>query len=331
MNSADFTQQRTIRKSPSAGSMAGKSKLNINQQDIISTAHEFLMDSDDVGMKRLTGELNRYKRKMMPSPFHEHQEQHDVITQNMTVLERVVLAFMGRNRDMLDRVSTSYRHVFICWCIQFSTGVIYLCAPLAYTLQNETDVYAAFETLMRHLDKEYFDGQSMSYHQNFWNSTQMARPRTSFAPTKVLSDRVLHFMTLFRVAIPDLWNYFQEEEVSCLNWVTSWHQFLLSKELNLECVLRLWDFYWTIIENPHEMLDFHAFVCLGTYRASPVLYEELMFFSYLAILRQCKDQLEELEHSEIQSFLCRLPPLQIDILLQSAMSIRHELASMGLE
>ncbi|KAI9307866.1 rab-GTPase-TBC domain-containing protein [Cunninghamella echinulata] len=92
-----------------------------------------------------------------------------------------------------------------------------------------------------------------------------------------------------------------DEEVGSSEWSTSWLQNLLAKEMQLEDLLHLWDFYFSI----NEPLDFHPFVCLS-------------------ILRIAKDSLEELEQSEIRTVLLRLPSFNMRMIIADAVSIRHE-------
>lgn len=47
-------------------------------------------------------------------------------------------------------------------------------------------------------------------------------------------------MTLFRCGLPELCSYFDDEEVEMNEWSTSWLQTLLSKEMKLENLIRLW-------------------------------------------------------------------------------------------
>ncbi|KAI8846634.1 rab-GTPase-TBC domain-containing protein, partial [Chytridium lagenaria] len=80
-----------------------------------------------------------------------------------------------------------------------------------------------------------------------------------------------------------------EEEVDFKDWATSWFQCFLAKELPLDCVLRLWDTYFSRSSG----LKMHVYVCL-------------------AILSSQKDNLEELEQSEIHAVLLKLPNLDMD-------------------
>lgn len=120
----------------------------------------------------------------------------------------------------------------------------------------------------------------------------------AFAPHVVIDDHfssrsinesVASFMTLFRTCIPDLYSYFEEEEVDIKEWAASALQFVLSRELSLENTMRLWDTYFAV----PDWIDLHPFFCL-------------------AVLKHLKESLEELEQSEIRTMLMRLPPLDMD-------------------
>ncbi|KAJ1506362.1 hypothetical protein HMI55_001212, partial [Coelomomyces lativittatus] len=139
----------------------------------------------------------------------------------------------------------------------YSPAWVNLLAPFAYCIAEESDVYYCFEAFMHQLDAVF--------------------------EREPLSKKVANFMSLFRNTIPDLYHYFDEEEVDAKDWIVSWLQFVLAKELPLECLLRLWDTYFS----EPEGFDLHPFVCL-------------------ALLQQMKDALEELESSEICSLLQRI-------------------------
>lgn len=107
--------------------------------------------------------------------------------------------------------------------------------------------------------------------------------------SRSINESVASFMTLFRTCIPDLYSYFEEEEVDIKEWAASALQFVLSRELSLENTMRLWDTYFAV----PDWIELHPFFCL-------------------AILRHLKENLEELEQSEIRTMLMRLPPLDMD-------------------
>ncbi|KAI9322541.1 rab-GTPase-TBC domain-containing protein [Dichotomocladium elegans] len=92
-----------------------------------------------------------------------------------------------------------------------------------------------------------------------------------------------------------------EEEVDLNEWSTSWLQHILSKEMQFEDLVQLWDAYFAI---PY-FLDLHPFVCL-------------------AILLNARENLEDLEQSEIRTMLLRLPYMDIQRTLAEAYNLRHE-------
>ncbi|KAI8049019.1 rab-GTPase-TBC domain-containing protein [Syncephalis plumigaleata] len=160
--------------------------------------------------------------------------------------------------------------------VEYSPALVSLCMPFVFVCQEESDMYHCFSQLMRMLE-DYLDEQG-------------------------IRERMANFMTLFRALIPDLHNYFVEEEVDVNEWATSWLQFLLSKELPLPCLLRLWDIYFSL----DGKLENHVYVCL-------------------ALLRHYKDALEELEQSEIRTLLLRMPILDINEVIHQALNIRSEI------
>ncbi|EFC45351.1 predicted protein [Naegleria gruberi] len=94
-----------------------------------------------------------------------------------------------------------------------------------------------------------------------------------------LSYQVAKLITLFKCTQPDLYQYFVNEEVEPNEWCLPWIKYLLSKQLPLDCVRRLWDTYFSTND-----FDLHIYVCL-------------------AILQYYNETLMELEYSEIKYFL----------------------------
>ncbi|ORZ26113.1 rab-GTPase-TBC domain-containing protein [Absidia repens] len=92
-----------------------------------------------------------------------------------------------------------------------------------------------------------------------------------------------------------------DEEVDLNEWATSWLQNLLSKEMQFDDLLRLWDAYFAIA----DPLEFHPFICLS-------------------ILRNAKENLEDLEQSEIRTVLLRLPNMNMRMIIAEAVNLRHE-------
>ena len=106
-----------------------------------------------------------------------------------------------------------------------------------------------------------------------------------------INESVAKFMTLFHTCIPDLYSYFEEEEVDIKEWAASALQFMLSRELPLENTMRLWDTYFAIPNG--RWIELHPFFCL-------------------AVLKHLKEGFEDLEQSEIRTTLMRLPWMDLD-------------------
>jgi len=116
--------------------------------------------------------------------------------------------------------------------IEYRAGMLHLLAPFMYVIEEPHDCFHCFEALMK-LQKNYLSENSMAV-------------------------KVAYFLTCFRTAQLDLWNHFEQAEVEINAWLPSWFEFLLSRELPLECTLRLWDTYFSC----EEGLDLHMYVCL---------------------------------------------------------------------
>ncbi|PWN43354.1 hypothetical protein IE81DRAFT_322423 [Ceraceosorus guamensis] len=155
----------------------------------------------------------------------------------------------------------------------FSPDLIFLCAPFVKCVRVEAGMFFAFDKLMSMIDK--------------------------YNARNPLPAQVSGFLTLFRTTLPDLYAYFEEEEVDVVAFATSWLRHLLAGEMQMDDLLRLWDTYFAI----PDPLDLHLFVCI-------------------AILTNCKDALEELDQSEAKSMLYSLPQLDVDRILQEARNIQ---------
>ncbi|KAK0568405.1 hypothetical protein OC861_001962 [Tilletia horrida] len=156
----------------------------------------------------------------------------------------------------------------------FHPALVSLCAPFVECIRNETGMYFSFARLMQMLVEDY----------NKMNP---------------LWERVSTFLTLLRLTLPELHAYFEEEEVDIVGVATRWLQNLLSAEMRIDDVMRLWDVYFS----QAQPLDLHLYVCI-------------------AILMVLKDQLEELDHSECKSMLNALPDLDVEMVVNEAINIR---------
>ncbi|KAI8354757.1 rab-GTPase-TBC domain-containing protein [Mortierella sp. GBAus27b] len=162
--------------------------------------------------------------------------------------------------------------------IEYYPAMVNLCAPFVYSIKREWNAYLCFEKMINMLD-EHFNEESVN-------------------------EAVAKFMTLFHTCIPDLYSYFEEEEVDIKEWAASALQFVLSRELPLENTMRLWDTYFATPEA--GWMDLHPFACL-------------------AILKHLKDSFEDLEQSEIRTMLMRLPQMDMDRIINEAFNLRHEI------
>ncbi|KAG0257880.1 hypothetical protein BG011_003694 [Mortierella polycephala] len=162
--------------------------------------------------------------------------------------------------------------------VDYYPAMVNLSAPFVYSIKREADAYHCFERMLNMLD-EHFSDES-------------------------INEAVARFMTLLHACLPDLYSFFEEEEVDIKEWAASALQFFLSRELTLENTMRLWDTYFAI---PNAgWIEFHVFFCL-------------------AILKHLKDAFEDLEQSEIRTMLMRLPTLDMDQIINEAFNIRHEI------
>lgn len=96
-------------------------------------------------------------------------------------------------------------------------------------------------------------------------------------------------------------HHIEEEELEPSEWLPQWLRFLLSAELPLPCVLRLWDTYLSAPEG----FGLHPYVCA-------------------AVLRVCQEDLIELEYPEMKGFLQHLPWLDVEQVLSVAWALWAE-------
>ncbi|KAJ2769869.1 hypothetical protein IWQ56_002384 [Coemansia nantahalensis] len=217
-----------------------------------------------------------------------HEAYREIDKENVDVSKRVrgeVSRYLQRTRkeDLLDpHAAPAIFEAVICAylnCnnhVEYSPALVQICAPFVITMKTECDVYSCFERLVDILSESMLAVN--------------------------INKRVAQFLSYFRTLLPELYSYFEEEELDVGEWASSWLRNLLAKELPTPCVLVLWDIYFS----QPDFTEFHPFVCL-------------------AILRQLKDSLEDLEQSEIRSMLLRLPKLNIVRIVSQAHNIRSEI------
>ncbi|KAJ5066124.1 hypothetical protein M0811_03457 [Anaeramoeba ignava] len=158
--------------------------------------------------------------------------------------------------------------------IKYQEGMVSLVVPFVTCCSDEVLSYFLFRALMEKIES--------SFHQLRLNTC------------------VNQFRKYFRILFAELYTYFEDEEVSVEMFFPSWFLFLLSRELPLENVMRLWDTYFSMNDSFDEL---HIYVCL-------------------AILEQSQETLLEYEHSEIKCYLHQLPSFDMDFLISEAKNIQ---------
>ncbi|KAI8365972.1 rab-GTPase-TBC domain-containing protein [Radiomyces spectabilis] len=227
-------------------------------------------------------EADRSKELSRSKARSEEYEQIDKV--DPEVAKRIrseVTRYQRRVRQLEGKVyAAAFENVILAYLntnrdVEYNPALISLCAPFIYVLDKECDAFFCFERMMQAIEEFY--------------------------TTNTIKERVANFMTLFRYVLPELCSYFEDEEVDLNEWVTSWLQNLLAKEMRFDDLLRLWDSYFAMM----DPLNFHPFVCLS-------------------ILRNAKENLEDLEQSEIRTVLLRLPNLNMRMVITEAYNLRHE-------
>jgi len=158
----------------------------------------------------------------------------------------------------------------------FDIGLIDLLCPFVYALNGvEHDIYYCFEAFMNKILPRFPIGLE-------------------------LNQSVGKLMTLFRSTQIDLYRYFEQEEVEPNDWANPWIRYMLSRELPMNFVCRLYDQYFAT-----DDFDLHYYVCL-------------------AILQHFQEELMELDYSEIRLFLRFLPAENMDLekIIKHAYNIR---------
>jgi len=158
--------------------------------------------------------------------------------------------------------------------VEYSPSMISLIGPFVYSLKKDSEIFWCFEALMKKIEQ---------------HSSEDSLP-----------DKMSRLMMYVRLVHSELANHFEEEELSLNDWSMSWLKNLLSKELPLECVMRLWDNYFS------DGFDLHIYVCL-------------------AILANCAEELQELEISELKALLQHLPVMDMDLIISQAGTIYEEI------
>ncbi|KAL7410315.1 hypothetical protein BDY24DRAFT_400128 [Mrakia frigida] len=133
----------------------------------------------------------------------------------------------------------------------------------------------------------------------YWGWGEWRGKMDAYFTENPLPNRLATFMSLFRSTLPELYDYFETEEVPIIEIASRWLTSLFSQEMTLPDLSRLWDTYFSH-PSPFEL---HIFVCLS-------------------VLTTCNDTLEELDQGEVKQMLLHLPRLDIDRILHEASNLR---------
>lgn len=120
-----------------------------------------------------------------------------------------------------------------------------------------------------------------------------------FGPERI-DKMVSKLMALVRTLVPEIYAHFEEEEVPP-NWAVPWLRYLLASQLRANLVHRLWDVYFS----GDDGLNLHVYVCV-------------------ALLRELRDTLLELDGEAIVHTLSRLPQVNIGQLVAQADNLRRD-------
>ena len=163
----------------------------------------------------------------------------------MSRLRAEIKRYQPDNEIFRDKdVALIFEHVICAYLnnrgVEYYPALVHLCGPFVLSVRTESDVYFCFEQLMGMLTDEF--------------------ARQEF------NEVLARFTLLFRTMIPDLYSYFEDEEVDYSQWATSWLRHLLAKELPIKALMRLWDTYFSTPGG----ISLHAYVCLGTRSLLPM-------------------------------------------------------------
>ncbi|KAG0309616.1 hypothetical protein BGZ98_000502 [Dissophora globulifera] len=266
---------------------AGRSK-EVSTQKQRRQEFEQLDKEPNESSKRVRGEISRYLRKTQIASSRDLP----------LLFEEVISAYCNQNHQ-----------------VEYYPAMVNLCAPFVYSIKREWDAYLCFEKMVNMLGKPLARRSKDDKAQMFCWKEYSKKLTAAFFIIQLLAlddhfngesinEAVAKFMTLFHTCLPDLYSYFEEEEVDIKEWAASALQFVLSRELPLENTMRLWDTYFAI---PNAgWIELHPYACL-------------------AILKHLKEGFEDLEQSEIRTMLMRLPHLDLDRIINEAFNLRHEI------
>ncbi|KAI9682439.1 MAG: Protein required for Brome mosaic virus replication [Trizodia sp. TS-e1964] len=320
-----------------------------------------LAEEVEVPIKRIRAELARYHRRMKGIPIPRYAGSPistspgaESTASNSTV--NTSSSTMGSlNPDFLDQLAldSAIEEAIVSYleshrAIEYCPGMVYVCITLSdwlFILPSNRQVTTSQKALTDVLSVALSQTLTiMRWSPSSKDTTEAGVPRSL---EKVIASRISYFLTTFGRLMPQLASHFEEEEFDGLGeeWVQTWIQWWCAREMRKQDKGRLWDFYLgyrpssssspdiidisngdgeqepplqpatltpgnTVPAESYTPADWHTFVCL-------------------AVLRACKEALEELEMSEIRTLMGRLPRLGMQAILKEAAKMRRELMALN--
>jgi hypothetical protein len=177
--------------------------------------------------------------------------------------------------------------------VDYHDGLVHMLCPfMSCGLSDEAGLFHCFQSLMQRMEQKLRGAGIRQY--------------------------AAKFITLFRELLPELHEHFEVEELGFEAWCIPWLRFLLSKELPLPAVVRLWDTYFALFFDTQQsdasidaLLDFHMYACL-------------------AVLEPLQEEISQLERGEIKGVLSRLPAMDMDEVITKASYMQQEINQRGL-
>ncbi|KAF9582763.1 hypothetical protein BGW38_010796, partial [Lunasporangiospora selenospora] len=164
------------------------------------------------------------------STQRQHQQEFEQLDKEPDESTRRVRGEISRylrkhQKESCRDLARTIEEVVSAYCnqnhqVEYFSAMVNLCAPFVYSIRREWEAYLCFEKMVNTLD-EHFNDES-------------------------INESVAKFMTLFHMCLPELYSYFEEEEVDIREWAVSALQSVLSKEMTLDNTMRLWDTYFAI-------------------------------------------------------------------------------------
>ncbi|KAI9768985.1 MAG: Protein required for Brome mosaic virus replication [Geoglossum simile] len=323
--------------------------------------------ASEIPTKRIRAELSRYHRRRKNIPNTRHPSPPRSCSpgnESPASTSTIASAISPPDQDALDQAAldSAVEDAVVAYLeshesVQYSPGMVHVCLALSDwvfvppSISNDQDnqtagLAKAFEQMMTIM---------------LWSPPQIPTKTGNMQRLDgVLTRRISHFFTIFRKLIPELATYFDEEEANGFGeeWVLTWIQWWCSRELHKDDKGRLWDFYLGYRPTPRWPLapmltplgdeGIHIDSSDGDGEdeppprpilpgnvngGAPEAYTPADWhpFVCLALLRACKDALEELELSEIRTLLTRLPRINMDAILREASKMRKELRELSVK